>query len=100
MKTNRPEVEVPVTADVIRTMLSRVTTRDDKLDKPLVNVAALTLDPADSDNADTRSLLPDGIMLVSAILPRMLRDRTTFRGTTNTAIPHSRQPNNNSNNNN
>jgi len=76
IKTNTPDVEVPVTADVMRTMLSSVKTRDDKVDK----LPAPTVDPADSDIADTWSLLPAGVMLASASLPRTPRDRTTFRG--------------------
>ena len=84
-----PEVEVAVTADVMRTMLSRVTTRDDELDKLPVNVLAPTVDAADSDPADTAdsaaadiaSLFAANIMFVSAVLLEMLRDRTMFRGT-------------------
>ena len=84
-----PEVDVPVTADVMRTMLSRVTTRDDELDKLPVNVLVPTVDAidndpadtADSDAADARSLFAANVTFVSAALLWMLRDRMTFRGT-------------------
>ena len=76
MKHTAPDVDVPLIVDVTRTMLSTVTTRDDELDKLPINVLALTSEPA-----DTRSLLPADIMLVSFDLPGTPRDRTTFGGT-------------------
>ena len=71
-----PDVDVPVMADVMRTMLSRVTTRDDELDKLPVNVLVPTVgatdtdpvDTADSGAANARSLFAANVMLVSAAL--------------------------------
>jgi len=71
-----------VTVDVMRPMLSRVTTRDDELVKLPDDVVVPTADAADSEHADadTGSLLPADVMLASTTLLGMLSDRTTFKG--------------------
>jgi len=66
----------------MRTMLSRVTTREDVLDTLSANVVEPTAGAnVDNDSADTWLLPPANITPVSAEPPAMPRDRMTFSGT-------------------